>query len=300
VAPGNAAPHVGLPIAPPLEDTSPHGFRVAIEADTIGTRVPGTELPVAQHRDRDADWVTGGAGDPYTNTVASARFDAATADARIAEIVAAYDALPAPFLWWRSPDHTPSDLGERLEGAHVFALGDAPAMAMDLATMGPAPAADGDLEIRGVRDEAGLRDYFGILASEPPDEGAPPQWPPDKLERVVAHLRPRVVLEPAPLRQVGYLHGRPVATARLSLAGGAAGIYAIATLPEARGRGIGARMTHAVMATGRDLGYRVATLQSSEMGYRIYLRLGFVEVFRYVLHVHIPGGERFGGAADRY
>jgi len=283
-----------LPIAPPLLDTSLEGLAAAIEADTIGTRVLGPELPVTAHRDADADWVTGAPMDPYTNTVASARFQPETADVRIASIVAAYDALPAPFLWWRAPFHGPSDLGERLERAHVFSIDDhVPAMAMALAYLGPAPDAPDGLEVRGVRDEAGLRDYFGILAAEPPDEGAPPQWPAEKLERVVARLRERVPREPAPLRIVGYLDRRPVATARLSLAGGAAGVYAVATLPAARGRGIGAALTHMVMATGRDLGYRVATLQSSSMGYRIYERLGFRHVFDYALHVHLPGGARF-------
>lgn len=289
-----AATDVPLPIDRPLVDVSPEGLRAGIEADTVGTRVLGTELPVVAHRDDDADWATGLALDVYSNTVASVRFEPETADRRIAEIVAAYDALPAPFLWWRAPFHGPADLGERLERAHVFAVDEhVPAMAMDLATLGPGPEPPAGLEVRGVRDEDGLRDYFGILAAEPPDAGAPPQWPPEKLERVVARLRDRVPLEPAPLRIVGYLHGRPVATARLSLAGGAAGIYAIATLPEARGRGIGAALTHAVMTTGRDLGYRVATLQSSDMGYRIYQRLGFQHVFDYALHVHLPGGARF-------
>ena len=288
------APSIPLPIAPPLEDTSPEGLRAAIEADTIGTRILGPEMPVTPHRDPDADWVTGAVGDPYTNTVASARFDDATADDRIAEIVAAFEAIPAPCVWWRAPFHGPPDLGERLERAHVYTLDPhVPAMAMDLANLGPLPEGPAALEIRGVRDEAGLRDYFGILATDTPDDGTPPQWRPERVERVVTNLRDRVTREPAPLRIVGYLHGRAVATARISLAGGTAGVYAVDTVPDARGRGIGAVMTHAVMTTGRDLGYRVSTLQSSPMGLGIYRRLGFQHVFDYALHVHIPGGARF-------
>ena len=53
-------------------------------------------------------------------------------------------------------------------------------------------------------------------------------------------------------------------------------------------------MSHACLATGFDLGYRIATLQSSDMGYGVYRRLGFVEQFRYTIHIHLPGGDRWG------
>jgi GNAT superfamily N-acetyltransferase len=280
---------------PPLTDTSPEGLRAALEADSIGTRVRATDLPVQERLEADASWSVGEARDLYRNVVVSARFDNSTADRRIAEIVATYDALPSPFLWWRAPFHSPADLGERLERAGVFQVGEAPAMAMDLRDLPDAVAVPRGLEIRGVTDEAGLRAYLMILAAEsPPAEGAPPMLPPEVVERIVARIGPRLVAEPVPMRYVGWLDGRPVSTARLSLAGGAAGIYSVATLPEARGRGIGAAVTHAALAPARELGYRIGTLQSTEMGYRVYQRLGFVEQFTYAIHVHIPGGARFG------
>jgi GNAT superfamily N-acetyltransferase len=284
-----------LAIAPPLLDTSPAGLRAAIEADSIGTRVLGTELPNEPHLDPDASWAVGPAMDPYANTVASARFDPETADRRIAEIIAAYDALPSPFLWWRAPFHTPGDLGARLERAHAYAIGDSPAMAMDLGTLGSPPEVTGRFEIRGVTDADGIRAYMSVIGAEPPPDGAPPIFPPEKASRMVDLVTPRLADEPAPLRVLGLLDGRPVATARLSLAGGAAGLYSVATVREARGHGYGGAVSHACLATGYDLGYRVATLQSSEMGFGIYRRLGFVEQFKYKLHVHLPGGARFDG-----
>ena len=283
----------GLP--PPLTDTSPAGLAQAIEADSIGTRVLGSDLPSRPHLDVDASWVEGEPMDPYMNTVASARFAPETADRRIAEIMAAYEALPSPFVWWRAPFHTPGDLAARLERAHIYSVGEAPAMAMDLATLGPAPEVEGRFEIRGVTDVEGLDAYMAILNVEPPADGAPPLYPPEKAQRMRDALSPRLAAEPAPLRVLGYLDGRPVATARLSVAGGTAGLYAVATLEEARGHGYGAAVSHACLATGRDLGYRIATLQATEMGYGIYRRLGFVEQFRYTVHVHVPGGARLAG-----
>ena len=288
-------PSSGPVIAPPLLDTSPEGLRAALEADSIATRVLGSDLPNEPHLDPDASWAVGDAMDPFVNTVASARFSLETANRRIAEIVGAYDALPAPFIWWRAPFHTPADLGARLEAAHVFAVGEAPAMTLDLRALGPRPEVPPGFELRAVTDEETLRAYLAILDADPPPAGAPQLFPPEKVARIVASVVPRLAHEPAPLRVLGLLDGRPVSTSRLSVAGGAAGIYSVATLAEARGKGIGAAITWDCLATGRDLGYRIATLQSSDMGLRIYQRLGFVEQFRYAIHVHIPGGERFEG-----
>ena len=282
-----------MELPPPLVDTSDAGLRAAIDADNIAARTGPGDLPRVAHRDADAIWATGQPMDPYANTVACAAFTPEAADARIAEIIAAYDALPSPFLWWRAPFHLPADLGDRLNRARIFQIGEAPAMAADLASLGERPATSEPFEVRGVVDEAGLRDYIAVLAVEPPAPGAPPMFTPEKVEQVVAHVTPTLVDEPAPLRLVGYTGGRPVSAGRLNLGGGAAGIYAIATLAELRGRGFGAAITYAAMATGRDLGYRISTLQATDMGFPVYVRLGFRELFRYAIHVHIPGGARF-------
>jgi ribosomal protein S18 acetylase RimI-like enzyme len=284
------APASGL-VSPPLLDTSPDGLARAIDADSVATRVLNGELPLEAHLDPDAAWAINPIADPFRSVVAATRFDERSADRRIAEIAAAFAERATPFLWWRAPFHGPADLGQRLERAGIWQVGDAPAMTVDLADLPAALDPPAGLEILGVTDVAGLREYLVVLGVEPPPEGAPPLFTPEIVAAITTHTGPRLALEPVPMRYVGRFEGRPVATSRLSLAGGAAGIYAVETLAEFRGRGIGRAMTLAPLLAARRLGYRIGTLQSSEAGFGVYRSIGFEEQFRYAIHVGgVPPG----------
>jgi ribosomal protein S18 acetylase RimI-like enzyme len=75
---------------------------------------------------------------------------------------------------------------------------------------------------------------------------------------------------------VGYLEGEPVATNLVFNGGGVASVYAIATTPSARGKGIGAAITLQPLLEARDqAGYKYAVLFSTEMGVPVYRRIGF-------------------------
>jgi ribosomal protein S18 acetylase RimI-like enzyme len=82
------------------------------------------------------------------------------------------------------------------------------------------------------------------------------------------------------VRWVAVLDDRPVASSGLMPAGGLAGVYNVATAPDARRRGIGAALTGVAIAEGRERGYEVAALGASELGYGVYRRMGFEEVCR--------------------
>lgn len=96
------------------------------------------------------------------------------------------------------------------------------------------------------------------------------------------------ILDPAIYRSdnvatfVGLVDGRIVTTSMGFLTGDVVGVYNVATLPEWRRKGFGEVMTSAAVEWGRELGARVAVLQSSEMGYPVYERMGFREVVPYV------------------
>ena len=59
---------------------------------------------------------------------------------------------------------------------------------------------------------------------------------------------------------------------------GDCGIYWVAALPEARGRGLVGRLMHLALAEGRDRGCDISTLQATTLGYPVYSRLGYRDV----------------------
>jgi GNAT superfamily N-acetyltransferase len=73
-----------------------------------------------------------------------------------------------------------------------------------------------------------------------------------------------------------YKGSQIVAVANLMLHSDLAGIYCVATLEEERGKGLGAHITAEPLRIAQKLGYSTGILQSSEMGFPVYERLGFV------------------------
>ena len=76
---------------------------------------------------------------------------------------------------------------------------------------------------------------------------------------------------------IGRVDSVPVATAMLVRSDETAGVYNVVTLPEHRGKGYGAAVTWAVVAEGARRGCTHAVLQTSESGYPVYRRMGFVD-----------------------
>ena len=88
---------------------------------------------------------------------------------------------------------------------------------------------------------------------------------------------------------IGWLHGAPVAIASLLYHAGVAGVYGVATIPEARRQGVGAAMTLHVLRVARSTGYRIAVLSPTDMSEAIYRRIGFNEYCK-IHHYGSPPG----------
>ena len=80
---------------------------------------------------------------------------------------------------------------------------------------------------------------------------------------------------PTTLVGLAHLEGRPACTAQVTIAGEDAGVYAVATVPGARGQGLARRLQYALLRRAAALGARTTTLQASQMGRGVYAALGY-------------------------
>jgi GNAT superfamily N-acetyltransferase len=171
------------------------------------------------------------------------------------------------FTWWLEPHLRPSAWKSVLSNHGFGFSNDTPGMAVDLQVLSePIQAVEG-LEVRAVTDEESLRTWAHLFTV---GYGLPPDWEPS-----VYNLQLQLGLGYPIQNYLGTLNGEPVATSCLFLGAGVAGVYSVSTLPVARGRGVGAAMTFKPLHQAREMGYRIGVLQSSEMGFNVYQRLGF-------------------------
>ncbi|HYH91818.1 MAG TPA: GNAT family N-acetyltransferase [Candidatus Saccharimonadales bacterium] len=220
------------------------------------------------HDDPDLRWFHTGLADPHLNPVLTTRLPAHEADAVIDRMVADLAGRGAPFMWWVTPSSRPVDLAARLESRGFVADEPWPGMTLEIDAMKQPPPVPG-LAIRRVTKDAELGTYVRIFA--------PILSPSPAFTALLAEASRRIGYEEeaAEVHFVGLLEGEPVSTASLITAGGAAGIYNVATIETARGRGIGAAMTAAAVEAGRRRGMTTAALQASTMGRSVYESLGF-------------------------
>ena len=89
-----------------------------------------------------------------------------------------------------------------------------------------------------------------------------------------------------PLRgYVGYSGGKAVATTAVVCAAGVVGVYAVGTLPEHRRQGYAeAVMRFALEQAREDAGLVPTVLQSSDAGFRLYRKMGYQPLARYLVY----------------
>jgi ribosomal protein S18 acetylase RimI-like enzyme len=247
----------------------------AVERDFLAAWWLLAEAAGGELHDRPVRWYHSSQPDPYCTQVLETHLPVGDADELIDATLDRLRALNVPFNWWVVPSSTPADLAARLDRRGLVADAAWPGMALCVGELVEPHAVPG-LEIGQVTSDDDLAVYTGIFA--------PLLSPSPAFTDFFLRAARRIGFGAGVPEEhfVGYLDGEPVATVSLVTAGGVAGIYNVATIEAARGRGVGAAMTAAAIRHGEDRGFTIATLQASTMGRRVYERLGFRFVCEFV------------------
>jgi GNAT superfamily N-acetyltransferase len=256
-----------------LRDTSPQAVIAAIEANlseemaAFGRYYPGAEL----HEDAEIEWFISGLPSTLFNGVLRTRFDEETADAKIDQIIALFTARNVPISWGVGTTERPTDLATRLEARGFVLVQKETGMAADLLTLDESGTVPGSFTIVEVNNLALLKQYAHVSMRGFNNT--------EEHTAIYLQTYTNIGFGPhLPWRHfLGFLDGEPVATSSLLLHAGVAGVYGVATIPEARRKGIGAAMTLAPLRLARSWGYQLGILSPSEMGLNVYQRLGFRE-----------------------
>jgi GNAT superfamily N-acetyltransferase len=253
-----------------LDDLSAASLAAAIEANLFAyLRYLSSSPSVELYDSPELAWFITHIPHPFMNGVVHTQLMQDDADDAIHETLAHFKSWNVPFMWWVRSTTQPADLPSRLEAHGLAYHDDSPGMAVDLLTLKEDSTSPADLTIQTVGDEDALAEWVSaaVIGFGMPGTGEDPCF--DLFAGLGFDW---------PLRNyVGLLGGKPIAASQLFLAAGVAGIYYVATVPEARRQGIGAAMTLAPLREALAMGYRIGILQSSEMGLGVYRRLGFEE-----------------------
>ena len=208
--------------------------------------------------------------DVFYNAVYESRFSQNNVREKVDEVVSLFSTRSQlPMVWFITPACQPKDLSEILETKgfkHAFR---SPGMFLRLEEFYQKSKLDSPHKIIQVSTEEQLSQWI-----IPGKEGFSIS---DSVIKAYFDLfKSKGFESQTPWKLfVGMVDGIPTTCVRLFCTNDAAGIYHVATIPSARGKGYGTEITIAALEAAKNLGYRLAILASSPAGYNVYYRLGF-------------------------
>jgi GNAT superfamily N-acetyltransferase len=223
----------------------------------------------ALHNDGDALWFeTPLPTLPYNGVL---KFQAEQdVDRRIDQLVDHFAGRGVAFMWIVHPTASPPDLPHRLQQRGLQDIELMPGMARGLADLPEPPPPPDGITVRKMMDEHDAQAFFQFATWR---WGVPPTYQ-AQYEAVVADFHFGQPGSQAHMWQA-WRAGRPIAKAGLFLATGSAGVYAVATRPEARRLGLASLLTLTALDYARRNGHTLAVLCSTPMAESLYRSLGF-------------------------
>jgi len=139
-----------------------------------------------------------------------------------------------------------------------------------------------DLVIREVSTEEDLEEFVGVLNSTVLEAS-----------NMELELAQKLLHSDSFRMLIGIFDGKVVATGALFISGDTAGIYFIATLDEARRKGIGTAITRACLDLALERELATVILHASRMGEPIYRNIGFSVVENSIFNIYWLVGREY-------
>jgi ribosomal protein S18 acetylase RimI-like enzyme len=143
----------------------------------------------------------------------------------------------------------------------------------------PSPLA-AEIDVRAVSSTEQVLAYGRIVAEANDDPG--------EHQRAGLLFHGRTILAPHIAAFVAYVDDVPASCAMTLVSHGVAGVFYVATVENARRRGLGDALTRTAARAGFALGARAAWLGASEMGLDLYRRIGFSELGTSIVEYESP------------
>lgn len=182
-------------------------------------------------------------------------------------------------IWWLVNSETSSDpLSRQLLSRGFETMWDKPIMAISLDSLKKPSEGPIGLVIKHVTNDEIFKEWTEVQKKASPEMNG--LW-----HYVYITESGHGFSDVLPMRRyVGYIDGSPISASYGLMAYGAVGLFHVACLPSMGRRGIGTEMSLIPLREARDRGYKVGILDSTEMGFKVYTRIGFKEVGRHRIY----------------
>jgi GNAT superfamily N-acetyltransferase len=245
----------------------------AVANNQVAYRSVLGHAPIADwHDEPGLTWYSSDVKSWVGNLVIRVQLAPEQVEAKVQKILDYGRARGRTISWTINPTTRPANLGSYLEAQGMQGFSGIPNMVVDLDAL-PPPILPAGLTITRVDDTADVPRWVEAFVTAyelGAEEG-----------RLFASALSNMERERWDMVRLYWAmrNGEPLATAVVVLAEGVVGIYAVATMPNARRQGLATLITLVALQEARAKGYRIAGLQAAREAYELYRRLGFVDLF---------------------
>ncbi|MFX1479010.1 MAG: GNAT family N-acetyltransferase [Promethearchaeota archaeon] len=208
-------------------------------------------------------WVLSKKGD-WPDCIFKANFENLNLKKEISTVKKLIRKKKVPNGWTIGPLTVPENLGSNLEKYGFLNVYQQAGMAAELENLKNIVINEDDLDIQKVDNEKELANWSKVVSK-------------------VFNLRINfdflkfLRLQKEIQFYLGKYEGNVVSALMLYLGSGVAGLHAVSTLSEYRGKGFGLSISRKALIDAFQKGYYIGVLQASTMGERVYRKLGFLK-----------------------